>query len=292
MDIRNIEREQSKYNTKQIKGIFDKIEEKIKNNVGQLHTAVSNDNKEHSETLAYFSLLDIVLKAKQENWIMNENSNAIMYEGRGSIAAVINDTADVSLYLILKALKTHNKIVLFVEGRLHDVTRNLIKIINSVCEQEKYVTYIDYHEYMDVKEIFDYTDKFETFVFINNPDKYFKFTEKVKDKNTIYTSYGTMSLYLDDENLKDELLKMDEYVFNNNIDLDLIKNVSVQEAVRKINKNLHNYCAVIFTKDTNKAYYFIENIKANLVFVNKNPGREYMLRLDDEVFTSKKEIFI
>lgn len=292
MDIRNIKIEQSKYNIKLVNEIFDKIENQIKKSVGPLHMAVSEDNKEFSETQEYSNLINTINKAKEEDWIMKNNSKTLMYDGLGSIAAVTDDRSDVSLYLILKALKTHNNLVLFVNDKVHEVTKKLIEIVNKICKEDSYNTYIDYYEYKDFKEIYDYSDYFETIVFVSNIDKYFEYTDKVKDKNIIYSSYGTMSLYLDDKNLKDELLSMDEYVFNNNIDLDLIKEVSVEEAVERINKNIDNYAAVIFTKDTKRAYYFIENVKAKQVFVNRNPDKDYIFEVDDRDFVYKKNIYI
>ena len=292
MDIRNIKIEQSKYNIKLVNEIFDKIENQIKTSVGPLHMAVSEDNKEFSETQEYSNLISTINRAKEEDWIMKNNSKTLMYDGLGSIAAVTDDRSDVSLYLILKALKTHNNLVLFVNDKVHEVTKKLIEIVNKICKEDSYNTYIDYYEYKDFKEIYDYSDYFETIVFVSNIDKYFEYTDKVKDKNIIYSSYGTMSLYLDDKNLKDELLSMDEYVFNNNIDLDLIKEVSVEEAVDRINKNIDNYAAVIFTKDTKRAYYFIENVKAKQVFVNRNPDKEYIFEVADRDFIYKKNIYI
>ena len=292
MDIRNIKIEQSKYNIKLVNEIFDKIENQIKTSVGPLHMAVSEDNIEFSETQEYSNLINTINRAKEEDWIMKNNSKTLMYDGLGSIAAVTDDRSDVSLYLILKALKTHNNLVLFVNDKVHEVTKKLIEIVNKICKEDSYNTYIDYYEYKDFKEIYDYSDYFKTIVFVSNIDKYFEYTDKVKDKNIIYSSYGTMSLYLDDKNLKDELLSMDEYVFNNNIDLDLIKEVSVEEAVDRINKNIDNYAAVIFTKDTKRAYYFIENVKAKQVFVNRNPDKDYIFEVDDRDFIYKKNIYI
>lgn len=292
MDIRNIKIEQSKYNIKLVNEIFDKIENQIKTSVGPLHMAVSEDNKEFSETQEYSNLINTINRAKEEDWIMKNNSKTLMYDGLGSIAAVTDDRSDVSLYLILKALKTHNNLVLFVNDKVHEVTKKLIEIVNKICKEDSYNTYIDYYEYKDFKEIYDYSEYFETVIFVSNIDKYFEYTDKVKDKNIIYSSYGTMSLYLDDKNLKDELLSMDEYVFNNNIDLDLIKEVSVEEAVERINKNIDNYAAVIFTKDTKRAYYFIENVKAKQVFVNRNPDKDYIFEVDDRDFVYKKNIYI
>ena len=194
MDIRNIKIEQSKYNIKLVNEIFDKIENQIKKSVGPLHMAVSEDNKEFSETQEYSNLINTINKAKEEDWIMKNNSKTLMYDGLGSIAAVTDDRSDVSLYLILKALKTHNNLVLFVNDKVHEVTKKLIEIVNKICKEDSYNTYIDYYEYKDFKEIYDYSDYFETIVFVSNIDKYFEYTDKVKDKNIIYSSYGTMSL--------------------------------------------------------------------------------------------------
>ena len=166
MDIRNIKIEQSKYNIKLVNEIFDKIENQIKTSVGPLHMAVSEDNIEFSETQEYSNLINTINRAKEEDWIMKNNSKTLMYDGLGSIAAVTDDRSDVSLYLILKALKTHNNLVLFVNDKVHEVTKKLIEIVNKICKEDSYNTYIDYHEYKDFKEIYDYSDYFKTIVFV------------------------------------------------------------------------------------------------------------------------------
>ena len=131
MDFKKLEEKQSRFNNTVVKNIFDKIENQIKSSVGPLHMAVSEDNKEFSETQEFTKLLDTIKRAKNERWVMDDNSKTVMNEGRGSIAAITNDITDVSLYLILKALKTNNKIVLFVEDKIHEVTKKIIEIVNN-----------------------------------------------------------------------------------------------------------------------------------------------------------------
>lgn len=254
--------------------------------------AISEDNKEFFETEEYTKLLSILDRARSELWIMEENSKTIKYDGIGSIAAITDGNMETSFYLILKALKTHNKLVLFSNDKIRESTRKIIQIVNSVCNEEKYNTYIGYCEYNDIEELFENSNQFDVHIFINVIDKYRKFKEKARYHKVIYSSFGTMSLYLDNKNLKSELLNMDDYVFNNNIDLDLIKETTVEEAVERINKNTDNYSAVIFTKDTQKAYYFIENVKAKQIFVNRNPGNDYVFEMDDTEFVVKKRVFI
>lgn len=292
MNINKYKKSGSKFNKKTVSIIINDVEEKIKSNVGALHLAVNKDNDEYSETEVFSTLVDTIDRIKKEDWVLGKNSKNIMYEGTGNIAVISESKPEICLYMILKALKTNNSIAFFIGDKIHETSKMLIQYIDEICKKNKYEFNIDFMEYKDVKQVIDYADYFNTYIFINKSEDYFKFTEKVYDKNVIYSSYGTMSLYLDDKNLKDELLKMDEFVFNNNIDLDLIKDMSVEEAVEKINKNIDNYSAIIFTKDNKKAYYFIENTKAKQIFINKNPYKEYLFDIEDEKLTKFKKIYI
>ena len=179
----------------------------------------------------------------------------------------------------------------FVEDRIHDTSKKIIEIVREICKKNNYNFSSDYVEYKSIGQLCEYSDYFNLYVFIDKLDYYLKFKSKVHN-NLIYSSYGKMSLYMDDRDLKDELSQMDKFVFDNNINLDLIKEVPVQEAVERINKNLDNYCVVIFTKDTKKAYYFIENVKAKQIFVNKNPYMNYKFDIDEEKLVIRKRIYI
>lgn len=292
MDINEYRKAKFKFNKKIVGEIIKELEEMVKTSVGQLHLAINSDNEEFSETESFSKLVDTIERIKKEDWIIDNNNKSVIYEGLGNIAIVSDCKPDVCLYMILKALKTNNNIAFYIDGKIHEVSKKIIEYADKICKKNEYEFNVDYCDYKDIKELFDTAEIFNTYLFINKPEHYFKFTEKVYDKNVIYSSYGTMSLYLDDRNLKDELLKMDEFVFNNNIDLDLIKEVSVEEAVERINKNIDNYAAIIFTKDTKKAYYFIENVNAKQVFVNINPFKDYLFEIDDNKLTKHKKIYI
>ena len=91
MDVKNLGIEQSKFNNKVVKEIFDKVEIEIKSKVGPLHIAVSEDNNAFSETQEYSRLLETISRVKNEDLIMDNNSKTTIYEGLGSIAAITND---------------------------------------------------------------------------------------------------------------------------------------------------------------------------------------------------------
>ena len=96
----------------------------------------------------------------------------------------------------------------------------------------------------------------------------------------------------DYSNLKNTLLEIDNYVYDNNIELEVYKDKNVKEVVEQINIGKHNYCAVIFTKNKEDAYYFIKNVKAEKIFVNKKLSVEYEFELSDEDLTICKKIYI
>jgi len=292
MKIDKFKRPVDKFNKKIVEEIIRGIEVKIKENVSALHLAVNKDNEEYAETEEFSRLINTIERIKKEDWIMEKNTRTTKYEGLGNIAVISESKPDLCLYMIIKALKTNNGIAFLLDEKIHVASKKIIEYVEEICRKNDYEFNVDYMEYKETKDIINTTDYFNTYLFINKQEAYFKFSESIHDKNVIYSSYGTMSLYLDDKKLKDELLRMDEFVFKNNIDLDLIKDMSVEDAVRKINKNIDNYGVVIFTKDTNKAYYFIENTNAKQIYVNKNPYREYLFDVEDEKLTKVKKIFI
>ena len=292
MNFKNINNMKSKFNIDIVKKIFSDIEDLLKQELGPIHMAIREDNKEFLETSEYQKILNVVNRALAEDWIMENSNTKVRYSSIGNIGLVSDGKPEAVLYMALKALKTHNNIVFYVKEDKHQSTDMIIKIVKKACEVNKYNTAIDYIEYTSIDELNKYVKNINQFIFINKYADLEKFRGKNPEVSTLYSSYGTMSLYLDDKDLKDTLLQMDEYVYNNNIELDLLKDMSVKEAIETINSNEDNYCSVIFTKDRKKAYEFIDGVKSKQVFVNRNPGSEYKFQMDDSSLVIKKEIYI
>lgn len=292
MNFKNINDMKSKFNIDIVKKIFEDIDTILKEKLGAIHMAIRQDNREFLENSEYLKILDVVNRALSEDWIMQNSNTRVRYDSIGSIGIVSDGRPDVVLYMVLKALKTHNNIVFYAEEEKHESTDMIIKIVKKACEINKYKVFIDYLDYNSVDELNKYVKNIKQFIFINKYADFKKFKRKNPEVSILYSSYGTMSLYLDDKNLKDTLLQMDEYVFNNNIELDLLKDMSVKEAIETINSNEDNYCSVIFTKDSKKAYEFVDGVKSKQIFINKNPGSEYKFQIDDSSFVIKKEIFL
>ncbi|MBP3708603.1 MAG: hypothetical protein J6J36_08440 [Clostridia bacterium] len=292
MNFKNINNMKSKFNIDIVKKIFSDVEELLKQKLGPIHMAIREDNKEFIENSEYLKILNAVNMALAEDWIMEKSNTRVRYSSIGSIGLVSDGKPDVVLYMALKALKTHNNIVFYVEEEKHQSTDMIIKIVKKACEVNKYNAVIDYIDYTSIEELNKYVKNIDLFIFISKYEDFKKFKRKNPEVSILYSSYGTMSLYLDDKDLKDTLLQMDEYVYNNNIELDLLKDMPVKEAIETINSNEDNYCSVIFTKDSKKAYEFVDGVKSKQIFINRNPGSEYKFQIDDSSLVIKKEIFL
>lgn len=293
MNFDFLNKEQSKFNITIVKQIVVNIEERIKKDVAIFHNYIEQDNKNFFEKFQFSKLLTAIDRINEESWIMERNNKAKIYYGIGNIGVCHKCNADLVLYLMLKALKTENNIVFFEEDEIHKTTQKLIDIVKEECMKNKYKVNFEVLKYNKISEFSSNVSNFNMFIFVNELDKYLDFLARNQnDMKIICSNYGTMDLYLDQKDLKDTLLQIDDYVYKNNIELELYKNESVVDVVKKINVGRNNYCAVIFTKSKEDAYYFIENVKAEKVFVNKNPFTEYEFELSDEEVTICKRIYI
>lgn len=293
MNFDYLNKEQSKFNITIVKQLIINIEKRIKENVALFHNCIEQDNEKFFEKFEFSKLLTAVERINKESWIMEQNTKNKIYCGIGNIGVCHKCNADVILYLILKALKTNNNIVFFEGDDIHQTTQKLIDIANEESKKTKYKVNFEVVKYNKISEFSNDVNNFNMFIFINELDKYLDFLARNQnDMKIICSNYGTMDLYLDQKDLKDTLLQIDDYVYRNNIELELYKNESVREVVKKINIRRNNYCAVIFTKNKDDAYYFLENVKAEKVFVNRNPSTEYEFELSDKEVTICKRIYI
>ena len=286
----DIENGYNEFNIKTVKNLFYNIEKKIKENVGLFFECIEKDNNNLIERFDYSRIKKTIDRINSEEWIIEKNINANIYCGIGNIGACIKGKPDILLYLILKALKTNNNIVLF-EEEIHETSKMIVDIINKECEKIGYNKTVKLCKYNSITDIVD--GKFNIVIFINELQKYLDFSSRKQNVDKIiYSNYGTMDLYLEDKSMKEELIATDDFIYKNEIEIEIHKNKDIKEVVKNINICNHNYCAVIFTKNKEYAYYFIKNVKAEKIFVNKNPKNDYEFTLKDEELILDKEIFI
>ena len=291
MNINEIKKFPTKFNLEKVKKIINQIESTLNKNIGPIVKLINEDNKEFAENLTYSKLTKFIEKIKNETWEIQKNSKYLKIDGLGNIAVIYNGSPEILLYLSLKALKTHNNIVFFENTNIHKASIYIIDLINSILIQNSYTATINIKRAQNFNEIYEYEKNFDKYICIGEIQKFNLLKNNIK-KNIIYSAYGTLSLYLDDKNLKDTLLQMDEFIYTNNLNLNLYKDKNVEDVVNKINEKGEDFCSVIFTKDVKKAYYFCENVNSHKIYINKNPFVNYDFYIDDKNLLKQKEIFM
>lgn len=287
-----VEKNKMKYNMSTVKNIISDVENSLKDLVIELHHDINNDNERFIEKNEISKLLRIVEKVKSEKWIMSENSNNLMYCGIGNIGVSYNGRTDVFLYLALKALKTGNNIVFF-EDEPHQATIRIGNVIKEVCQKYQYNTYLEFEKYSSFIGNQSNYKKLNMCIFINEQQKYLDFCARNNNgMKIICSNYGNMDIYIDDMQLKDRLSEMEEYLYQNDIDFELYNDENVEDVVNKMNIKKNNYCTVIFTSNKEDAYYFLDNINSEKVFINRNPKDDYDLNIGDEEFVRIKEVYM
>ena len=283
----------SKFDVQTVKKIFSDLEQVIKENVLTLHKSIEEDNNTYHEKSDFSKIYEIIERVNSEEWILTKSTTNIYYQGIGNIGMCYNNgSPEIFLYMALKAIKTNNNIIFFENEETHVTNLLLHKFIEKVCKQNKYDICIKNIRYKEVSEFVN-AKKFDMFIFMNEQQKYLDFCAKNQAPiKIICSNYGTMDLFLAEEKLEKRLFEVDEFASKNNIDLEIYKNDTVENTVKKINLRKNNYCAVIYTSNTQDAYYFLENVKAEKVFVNQNPQKDYGLYIDDKEFTIAKKIYI
>lgn len=282
----------SKFNLQTVKDVFSSLEQVIKENVLTLHKSIEEDNNTYHEKTNFSKIFETIERVRLEEWLLTKSTTNMYYQGIGNIGVCYNGKPELFLYMSLKAIKTNNNIIFFENEETHITNLLLQKFIEKACTQNNYNICIKNIKYKDISDFVD-NNKFDMFMFINAQQKYLDFCARNQSPiKIICSNYGTMDVFLADKQLENRLIEVDDYASKKDIDLEIYKNDTVEKVVKKINLRKNNYCAVIFTSNTQEAYYFLENVKAEKIFINQAPQKDYGIYIDDKEVTISKNIFI
>ena len=283
--------EKNSFCVEKIKNIIIDIKNILEKNIGPVVKTIDDDNQTFMEKTSYSKLISIIDQINSEKWCLEKSSKKNIIEGVGNIAVVYNEDPCIFFYLCLKALKTNNNIIFIQTQDEHKITLYLTDIINKALGENNYNVFVKIKKLKQLRDVEKYESQYDKFICVGDSKNY-RLLKKYTDKEVIYNAYGTMSLYMDDKSLKNKLLEIDDYVFENNIRLSLYTKEPVEDVVKLINESEENFCSVIFSKDIKKVAHFINKVRADMVFVNKNPSSEYKFEIEDIKLVKIKRIFI
>ena len=236
---------------------------------------------------------------------MNKNENNYL-EGRqtdnlGTICLVYDGNTYCLLELVLKAILTHNSIIITSESDYMKATNELIVIlIQRILEAYNIDRNLVQMLYTSrIEELLLNSTSINKVFAIGNKS----FQDRIRKASkveVISKGYNYFDLYIEDlTNLTfiKKIVKEEE-----NIDIyvksglkvpfdDYIEVEDIDEATAQINFNTSGYSSSIFTDNNQNASVFLREVKADNVSVNSSPLIESIVDVDINLLLSRKNMF-
>lgn len=175
-----------------------------------------------------------------------------------------------TLEVLVTFIMTKNKGIFVLEENM-PIIGAMIKIINKLVDEELFL-------------VNDNVSNFD-FILCIGTKRYYEEVLNFSYKDIIYLGYGESDAYFGETALNKR-----EKVEDSSI--NIYSNISIAEAVTKMNELGSNFTSVIFTKDENEVKYFVENCMSKNVYVNMLPSKKCYLDLDLNLFVRIKNIII
>lgn len=236
---------------------------------------------------------------------MNQNENNYL-EGKqtdnlGTICLVYDGNTYCLLELVLKAILTHNSIIITSESDYMKATNELIVIlIQRILEAYNIDRNLVQMLYTSrIEELLLNSTSINKVFAIGNKS----FQDRIRKASKvelISKGYNYFDLYIEDlTNLTfiKKIVKEEE-----NIDIyvksglkvpfdDYIEVEDIDEATAQINFNTSGYSSSIFTDNNQNASVFLREVKADNVSVNSSPLIESIVDVDINLLLSRKNMF-
>jgi len=291
-----------------VQNIFELLEEN-KDNIEKANKIDIKNGNGYTIDFEMFRMLHRKIEDLEDMYrkVISMNKNANNYiEGKqtdnlGTICLVYDGNTYCLLELAIKAILTHNSLILTSESDYMKATNELIIIlIRRILEAykiDKNLVQILYTSRM--KELLSNCASIKKVIVVGNKN----FQEKIKKVSKIETickGYNFFDLYIEDlTNLEfiKEVIKA-----NDAIDIyvksglkvpfdDCIEVEDIDEAVAQINFNTSGYSSSIFTDNNKNAAEFLREIKTDNVSVNSSPLIESIIDVDVNLLVTKKNMY-
>ena len=236
---------------------------------------------------------------------MKQNGNNYI-EGKqidnlGTICLVYDGNTYCLLELVLKAILTHNSIIITSESDYMKATNELIVIlIQRILEAyniDKNLVQILYTS--RIEELLSNSTSINKIFAIGNKN-FQNRIRKISKVEIICKGYNYFDLYIEDltnlafiKKIVKEKENIDIYVKSGlKVPLeDYIEVEDIDEAIAQINFNTSGYSSSIFTDNNQNASEFLREVKTDNISVNSSPLIENIVDVDINLLLARKNMF-
>ncbi|MBR3696925.1 MAG: hypothetical protein IKM97_01430 [Clostridia bacterium] len=291
MNIKNTIKPHSTYNfkPKTVEKIIEKFCMFIDKSPENFEKAIKEDLKNNKIETNIKKLINIARTYKKNLPVLPTFTSTTIIDGYGNLCVIYDGNPYITLKLLISALRTHNNIVFFTNNYFNTNTI-LIESFNMISKESKYVkNFAKIQRNYFNKEIIKKQNLFDLVIYIGDKRSFQTVQSKLRIPS-IFNGYKIVDVYIDDKSFKNILLQIDKYAYYNSIQVNYFDNTKLEDTINYINKYNLNDCFVVFTKNSELAYTFINSLKCKNIFVNKDPFMEYEFDIDENQLVYTKNI--
>ena len=287
--LKRMKKSQVVFLKKDIEKIINEFENEFEKNIMDILDAINKDYKKYNLKISTEELREQIKEIKEQPIYITETveTNCIV-DGIGNVVTIYNGKPNITLSMILNAIKTHNRMLLCADNKF-ETSEIIVRIMKNVLKNNNQSEFI-----IDVndgyQEVFSNQEYIDKIIFIGSKYDYNNIRKRVY-VDTEYNGYGYITLFYDNDDCITSVQNMKMYALNNLIELE-IYNGEIQEDIEKINYLKLNDTVVIYSKDKNSIIKWIVEIKANKIYVNKNPLAKYKFEISQKSFIKNKKIML
>lgn len=287
--LKRMKKSQVVFLKKDIEKIINEFENEFEKNIMDILDAINKDYKKYNLKISTEELREQIKEIKEQPIYITETveTNCIV-DGIGNVVTIFNGKPNITLSMILNAIKTHNRMLLCADNKF-ETSEIIVRIMKNVLKNNNQSEFI-----IDVndgyQEVFSNQEYIDKIIFIGSKYDYNNIRKRLY-VDTEYNGYGYITLFYDNDDCITSVQNMKMYALNNLIELE-IYNGEIQEDIEKINYLKLNDTVVIYSKDKNSIIKWIVEIKANKIYVNKNPLAKYKFEISQKSFIKNKKIML
>ena len=268
--------------------LLDVIKNEFKENKRNLETAFKIDFEEWENEVSFEKLLRLTDEIKEQKYLPEFTKKEIV-DGFGKIILISNQNPYLILNFILSCIYTNNKVTVALEAKMLATNKCIIEVIKKSIKKLKYdIDTVDYIEIEEKDKIIRFQDNYDLLYYFGNKEEYLQFIKRIHIDSK-FENFAEIYVYMDSKDFKDEFISIDKFAYLNDIKVKYF-NLDFENSIKNINKfNNVNKLSSIFTKNIDKAYEFLKQVKSENVYINKNPcvDFKYETNMNNLVYTKK-----
>ena len=291
MDTKNTLNHPSTYTFKEktITKIIDNFCVFIEKSPENFEKAIKKDLKTNKIETNIEKLTEIAKTYKKDFPILPSFTSTTIRDGFGNLCVMYDGNPYVTLKLLISALRTHNNIVFFTKNYFETNTL-LIESFNMISKENKYAKkFASIQNKFSNNEIVKKQNLFDLVIYVGDKRAYQSIQKQLRIPS-IFNGYKIIDIYIEDKSFKEVLLQIDKHAYSNAIKINYFDNTNLEDTINYINKYNLNDCFVVFTKNSEIAYKFINSLKCKNVFINKNPFADYEFDINENQLLYTKHI--